>query len=88
MAFPNKAEDTQILVLHILNRKACIRCTKKTWMRIFAAKSNNNHKLEIIQMSISGKVDKLCHIYTGEHTAMKINAPHKVMLDKKNTDTK
>lgn len=88
MAFPNKAEDTQILVLHILNRKACIWCTKKTWMRIFAAKSNNNHKLEIIQMSISGKVDKLCHICTGEYTAMKIKCTSQSMLDKKNTDTK
>lgn len=88
MAFPNKVEDRQTLILHVLNRKACIWCTKKTWTRISAAKSNNHHKLEIIQMSISGKVDKLCHIYTGEYRAMKIKCTSQVMLDEKNTDPK
>ena len=32
--------------------------------------SHNNQKIEIIQMSIGGKVDKLCRIYT-EYRAMK-----------------
>ena len=39
-------------------------------------------------MSISGKVDKLCHIYTGEYRAMKIKCTSQVMLDEKNTDPK